>query len=100
MHWDAGPLWQIFEAQAIDVRTMEPYPLQGPPRLEIPTPWEVRKAAARLERQLQRVENGRYLPKLPYRLNGAAVKELREAYALLDEVQETLHEARRGEGHG
>jgi hypothetical protein len=39
--WDAEPLWRLFEKSGVDVRTMEPRPLEGPQRVEAapePTP--------------------------------------------------------------
>jgi hypothetical protein len=76
MNWQAEPLWQVFEAASIDVRTMTPKPLEGPVFRGPVSAWQVEK-----------VEAGKWLPKLPYNISGAAVKELREAYQLLDAAQ-------------
>ena len=44
-----------------------------------PSPWEVQKAANRLARMTEKAEQSRFLPKLPYRLNGLSKRKLHEA---------------------
>jgi uncharacterized iron-regulated membrane protein len=104
--WDAEPLWRLFERWGVDVRTMTPYPIAGPPRSESPpepaptgratageadmTPWSVEKARNRLARSVEKIESRRWMPKLPYQLTGQAVKKVQEAHELLHEAGQAL----------
>jgi hypothetical protein len=63
--WRWTPHWQVFEMHGIDVSTMQPLPLQGPPFTgdpvanPEPTPWQVQKQLNRLHRKLRQVDERR-----------------------------------------
>jgi hypothetical protein len=51
--WDTASLWQFFESQGVDVRTMTAYPLHGPlPAEPPPAPGVGEDEAAELSRRV------------------------------------------------
>jgi hypothetical protein len=85
--WDSEPLWMIFEPPAT---VTKPEPEHEPDV----SPWAVTKHMNRLEKQIAKIESGKWLPKMKYRLNGQSVRALREAHQVLDEGRDILKEKR------
>ena len=69
----------------------EPEPQPQPEPLAV-SAWDIEKAANRLAKQVEKVESGRWLPRLPFKLNGLARKELHAARALLHEGRTIMRE--------
>ena len=65
-----------------------------------PSLWDIEKSSNRLRRQVERLENGRWLPRLGYKLNRGMVKrvqrEVEESHQLLGEAADVLAEAKHG----
>ena len=99
MNWHAEPLHEVFEQAGIDVTTMTPAPMAGPvPALEGEPPataWSLSKAASRLQKQIARVESGKWLPRVEFRLSGRDVQELRSAHQLVHEARTLIQEVQR-----
>jgi hypothetical protein len=64
-----------------------------PPEPE-PSAWDIEKSRNRLQKRVEKVERGRWLPLVPFKLNGRAERELREAHALLHEAGQAITEAK------
>jgi hypothetical protein len=92
--WDSEPLWMFLEEPATVVRP-EPEPVVAEPSL-----WDIEKSRNRLARATERLESGRWLPKLGYKLNRGMVKrvqrELGESHELLTEAADVLAEVKHG----
>ena len=56
IHWNAEPLWMTFEEAAVDVSTMQAYPLQGPMPMTPQALWQQRKRLNRARRYLEKSE--------------------------------------------
>lgn len=70
-------------------RLTTPIPPEPPAE---PTLWELEKSANRLQRTVAKLESRRWMPTLPYRVSGRAVRELQEAHALLHEAGHVITE--------
>jgi hypothetical protein len=92
MNWSAEPLYVFWCTRVVAQWTAR---LVAPEAEPEPSSWDLEKAANRLAKQVERVESGRWLPRVPYKLNGQAKKQLREAHALLHESRQVLEEAKR-----
>jgi len=79
--WNIEPLWMIFEPEATVIQ---------PALEEDVSPWELEKSRNRLQKQLEKVESGRWLPRVPFRLTGQAARELREAHELVHHTGEVI----------
>jgi hypothetical protein len=80
MNWSAEPLYVFWCNHVVAQWASRQVAPEPEPE---PSEWEVQKQMNRLRRMTEKIENRQWIPKLQYRLNGKAVKELQEAYTLL-----------------
>jgi hypothetical protein len=80
MNWNAEPYYAFWCNRVVaqwTARLVAPEPEPGP------SLWEIEKSRNRLQRMTERIENRSWVPKFAYRVNGRALRELREAHELL-----------------
>jgi hypothetical protein len=87
MAWE--PHWQFWQRMTAPAPAPEPEPEPVAP--DEPTPWAVQKQMNRLQRRVEQIESRRWVPRLPYRLNGQAKRAIAEARELLTEAGQVLN---------